>query len=39
MVGHHLFADGVDTEAARLAWRRWLERLFGPSPGDGTTSD
>lgn len=39
MVGHHLFADGVDPEAARLAWRRWLERLFGPSAGDGTTSD
>jgi uncharacterized protein YndB with AHSA1/START domain len=39
MVGHHLFADGVDQEAARLAWQRWLERLFGPSAGDGTTSD
>jgi hypothetical protein len=39
MVGHHLFTDGVDAEAARLAWQRWLERLFGPSAGDGTTSD
>jgi hypothetical protein len=39
MVGHHLFADSVDAEAARLAWQRWLERLFGPSAGDGTTSD
>jgi hypothetical protein len=39
LVGHHLFADGVDAEAARLAWQRWLERLFGPSVGDGTTSD
>jgi hypothetical protein len=39
MVGHHLFADGVDPEATRLAWQRWLERLFGPSAGDGTTSD
>ena len=39
ILGHHFFADGVDPEAARHAWQTWLERLFGPSAGDGTTSD
>ncbi len=33
MVGHHLFADGVDREVAERAWRAWLDRLFDPSGG------
>ncbi|HYT30066.1 MAG TPA: SRPBCC domain-containing protein [Actinomycetota bacterium] len=33
MVGHHLFADGVDREEAERAWRAWLDRLFDPSGG------
>jgi uncharacterized protein YndB with AHSA1/START domain len=28
MVGHHLFASGVDQTAAEEAWRAWLERTF-----------
>ena len=28
MVGHHLFADGVDGEAATRAWSDWLTRSF-----------
>ena len=39
ILGHHLFAGGVDPEAARHAWQTWLERLFGPSAADGATSD
>jgi uncharacterized protein YndB with AHSA1/START domain len=38
ILGHHLFAGDVDAEAARLAWQRWLEWLFGPLAGDGATS-
>jgi uncharacterized protein YndB with AHSA1/START domain len=30
MVGHHLFGDGVDQEAAEEAWRDWLQRTFAP---------
>ncbi|MGH2660304.1 MAG: SRPBCC family protein [Actinomycetota bacterium] len=29
MVGHHLFADGVDEQAAAAGWRAWITRLFG----------
>jgi hypothetical protein len=28
MVGHHLFADGVDQAEAETAWRAWLQREF-----------
>jgi uncharacterized protein YndB with AHSA1/START domain len=35
MVGHHLFADGVDHNEAEDAWRSWLARLFDPSGDDG----
>jgi hypothetical protein len=28
MVGHHLFAAGVDKAAAEAAWRTWLNGLF-----------
>lgn len=28
MVGHHLFAPGVEQEQAEGAWRSWLERVF-----------
>jgi uncharacterized protein YndB with AHSA1/START domain len=35
MVGHHLFAEGVDRAAAEAAWRTWLNGLF-PSGGDRT---
>ena len=28
MVGHHLFAEGVDAEAASRAWADWLARSF-----------
>jgi uncharacterized protein YndB with AHSA1/START domain len=27
-VGHHLFAEGVDAERERDAWRSWLARVF-----------
>jgi hypothetical protein len=30
MLGHHLFADGVDQEQAETAWRSWLDRTFVP---------
>jgi uncharacterized protein YndB with AHSA1/START domain len=30
LVGHHLFAEGVDRQAAQQAWASWLDRLFGP---------
>jgi uncharacterized protein YndB with AHSA1/START domain len=30
MVGHHLFADGVDQRRAEDEWRAWLVRVFGP---------
>ena len=33
MVGHHLFADGVDREAEELRWRSWLNGLFGGAGG------
>lgn len=29
MVGHHLFAGGVDQQEAERDWTAWLERLFG----------
>ena len=29
MVGHHLFADGVNEQAAAAGWRAWITRLFG----------
>jgi uncharacterized protein YndB with AHSA1/START domain len=29
MVGHHLFAEGVDQQRAERDWTAWLERLFG----------
>ena len=28
MVGHHLFAEGVDQRRAEAAWRGWLARTF-----------
>jgi uncharacterized protein YndB with AHSA1/START domain len=31
MVGHHLFADGVDQAEAERAWTSWLDRVFAPS--------
>jgi hypothetical protein len=34
MVGHHLFADGVDGAAAETAWGAWLNALF-PVGGPG----
>ena len=34
MVGHHLFAAGVDRSASERAWSSWLERSFA-SPSDG----
>jgi uncharacterized protein YndB with AHSA1/START domain len=33
MVGHHLFSEGTDQEAAERAWASWLTRLFAPSGG------
>jgi uncharacterized protein YndB with AHSA1/START domain len=30
IVGHHLFADGVDQAHAEADWRAWLERTFAP---------
>jgi uncharacterized protein YndB with AHSA1/START domain len=33
MVGHHLFADGVDQQETERIWRSWLSRLFDGSPG------
>jgi uncharacterized protein YndB with AHSA1/START domain len=38
MVGHHLFADGVDRQEAERAWRSWLGRLFAPSGGDAASA-
>jgi hypothetical protein len=38
MVGHHLFADGVDQQEAERAWGSWLTSLFG-APGDGDALD
>ena len=35
MVGHHLFAEGVDQQQAETAWSSWLTRVFG---GDGEAS-
>jgi hypothetical protein len=35
MVGHHLFAEGVDRRRAEAAWSSWLTRVFG---GDGNGS-
>ena len=35
MVGHHLFAGGVDRAAAEAAWEAWLNRTFaGGGEGD-----
>jgi len=28
MLGHHLFADGVDQQEAERAWRSWLAGIF-----------
>jgi uncharacterized protein YndB with AHSA1/START domain len=39
MVGHHLFADGVDRQEAERAWGSWLARLFEPSGGGASASD
>jgi uncharacterized protein YndB with AHSA1/START domain len=30
MVGHHLFAEGVDQPRVEAAWRGWLDRTFAP---------
>jgi hypothetical protein len=38
MVGHHLFADGVDKDEAERAWGSWLSDVFGPSESGGTSS-
>lgn len=38
MVGHHLFADGVDEERAESAWGDWLIRVFGRTGDDGTAT-
>jgi len=35
MIGHHLFAEGVDRQKAEAAWSSWLTRVFG---GDGNAS-
>jgi hypothetical protein len=35
MVGHHLFAEGVDRQRAEAAWSSWLTRVFG---GEGNGS-
>jgi hypothetical protein len=35
MIGHHLFAEGVDQQQAETAWSSWLARVFG---GDGDAS-
>ena len=29
IVGHHIFAPGVDAEKTQLAWRSWLAELLG----------
>ncbi len=34
MVGHHLFAEGVDQAGAARAWGSWLGRAFADSPDD-----
>jgi len=31
MVGHHLFADGVDQGEAEQAWTLWLTHVFAPA--------
>ena len=28
VLGHHLFADGVDQQATEHAWQDWLTKLF-----------
>jgi uncharacterized protein YndB with AHSA1/START domain len=38
MVGHHLFAEGVDQAQTEAAWTSWMNRLFGPSAGDGAAA-
>jgi uncharacterized protein YndB with AHSA1/START domain len=38
MVGHHLFAEGVDQRKAEHAWTDWLTRAFAPAGGDGGAS-
>jgi hypothetical protein len=35
MIGHHLFAEGVNQREAEAAWSSWLTRVFG---GDGNAS-
>ncbi len=37
LVGHHLFADGVDREQAERMWTAWLGGIAGGSD-DGATS-
>jgi hypothetical protein len=38
MVGHHLFAEGIDPQDVEGAWASWLLRVFGPSGDDGAAS-
>ena len=35
MVGHHLFAEGVDQPGAEAAWSSWLTRVFADD-GNGS---
>jgi hypothetical protein len=35
MIGHHLFAEGVNQQEAEAAWSSWLTRVFA---GDGNAS-
>jgi hypothetical protein len=38
MVGHHLFAEGIDQQDVEGAWGSWLSRVFDPSGDDGAAS-
>ena len=38
VIGHHLFAEGVDRDEAEQAWRSWLTLVFGPPAGDAGAS-
>ncbi len=38
VIGHHLFADGVDRDEAERALRSWLTLVFGPPAGDAEAS-
>jgi uncharacterized protein YndB with AHSA1/START domain len=35
-VGHHLYADGVDTGQVGKAWQSWLDGVFGAASPEGT---